>query len=67
MPYKEKKICFARVQLPNGTTAKREVIVFDVAGKPVKHFPLTEELPFVEWHDETYVWDASPHGEEQHP
>lgn len=48
------KVAYARVILPSGETLHREVIVFDDNHEVTDHFPLTEELPFVEWKDESY-------------
>lgn len=45
---------YAQVILPSGETLIRTVVVFDAVGKPIDHFPLTEELPFVEWHNTTF-------------
>lgn len=53
MKYKRK--AYARVVLPTGISLRKEVVEFDEEGKVVNHFPLTEELPFVEWHNETFV------------
>lgn len=50
-----RKVAYAQVVLPTGHTLKREVIVFSPDGTPLAHFPLTAELPFVEWRDETFV------------
>ncbi len=52
----EKKVAYSRVQLPSGEVLRREVVVFDAEGQPKAHFPLTHELPFVEWRDETYIY-----------
>lgn len=51
-----RKVAYAKVILPTGEALKREVVVFSPNGQPLSHFPLTEELPFVEWRDETYVF-----------
>ena len=48
------KIAYARVVLPSGKTLHREVIVFNDNNEVIDHFSLTEELPFVEWKDETF-------------
>ncbi len=48
------KIAYARVILRSGETLHREVIVFNDNNEVTDHFPLTEELPFVEWKDETF-------------
>ncbi len=53
---KEKRICYSRVKLPSGEVLRREVVVFGEDGRPVGHFPLDGELPFVEWRDETYIY-----------
>lgn len=50
-----KRIAYSRVVLPTGETLRKEVVEFDERGNVVGHFPLTEELPFVEWHNETFV------------
>lgn len=50
-----RKIAFSSVKFPSGVVLHREVIEFDDEGNVVQHFPLTEELPFVEWRDETYI------------
>ena len=49
-----KKIAYARVMLPCGETLHREVVVFNNHNEVIEHFPLTQELPFVEWKDETF-------------
>lgn len=51
-----KRIAFARVILPDSQTLHREIVTFDQGGRPIAHCPLTAELPFVEWRDETYTW-----------
>lgn len=51
---KIKRIAYSRVILPNGDTLRNEVIEFDANQNVINHFPLTEELPFVEWHNETF-------------
>ena len=48
------KIAYARVVLPSLKTLHREVIVFNDNNEVIDHFSLTEELPFVEWKDETF-------------
>ncbi|MDD7080339.1 MAG: hypothetical protein PUI06_06295 [Prevotella sp.] len=50
-----RQIAYSKVILPSGIVLHREVIVFDECGNVLRHFPLTEELPFVEWRDETYI------------
>lgn len=50
-----RQIAYSRVILPSGQVLHREVIVFDNNGKVLQHFPLTQELPFVEWRDETFT------------
>lgn len=55
-----KRIAYSRVILPTGETLRKEVVEFDECGNVVGHFPLTEELPFVEWHNETFVMPQSP-------
>lgn len=52
----ERCIAFAKVTMPDGQEFRREVVVFDAAGCPQRHFPLTCELPFVEWHNREYRW-----------
>lgn len=54
-----KRIAFAKVCLPNGRILLREIVAFDPNGKPAAHFPLQEEIPFVEWKDATFVWPAN--------
>ncbi len=56
MTYNKKRICYSRVKLPTGEVLRREVVVFGEDGRPVGHFPLDGELPFVEWRDETYIY-----------
>ena len=51
-----KQIAYSRVHLPDGTLLRRCVVEFDNQGVPLRYFPLTEELPFVEWHDCDYYW-----------
>lgn len=48
------KRAYAQVILPSGQMLRRTVVVFDAEGRAVDHFPLTEELPFVEWHNTTF-------------
>ena len=50
-----RQIAYSKVILPSGMILHREVIVFDSKGNILHHFPLTEELPFVEWKDETFT------------
>lgn len=52
----QRKIAFSHVVLPSGEMLRREVVVFNSKGIPIEHFPLTEELPFVEWSDTTYYY-----------
>lgn len=49
------KIAYARVILPSGEILHREVVVFNEKNEAINHFPLTEELPFVEWRDDTFT------------
>lgn len=55
MENKCKRVAYARVVLPTGEVLRREVVEFDERGKVVVHFPLKEELPFVEWCNKTFV------------
>lgn len=55
----QRKIAFSHVVLPSGEMLRREVVVFNSKGFPIEHFPLTEELPFVEWSDTTYYYGDS--------
>lgn len=58
----QRKIAFSCVVLPTGEELRREVVCFDSQGMPTDHFPLNEELPFVEWRDTTYHYgDAIPY------
>lgn len=50
----KRRTAYSRVVMPDGRVLRREVIVFAADGSPESHFPLCEELPFVEWRDETY-------------
>ena len=52
---KNKRIAYPRVILPSGEVLRNEVIEFDENENVVNHFPLKQELPFVEWHNETFV------------
>ena len=52
---KNKKIAYPRVILPSGEVLRNEVIDFDENENIVSHFPLKQELPFIEWHNETFV------------
>lgn len=54
-----KQIAFSRIILPSGEVLHREVVVFDEDGKPLRHFPLTEETPFTEWYDKTFFWNEN--------
>lgn len=47
---------YSKVILSSGKVLKHEIVEFDDDGTPLRHFPLREELPFVEWHDETYLF-----------
>ena len=58
-----KQIAFSKVILPSTEVLRREVIVFDDNGHPVHHFPLTNEIPFTEWHNKTFVWPITEHNE----
>ena len=51
-PYTQR--AYSQVILPSGQVLRRTVVVFDAEGCAVDHFPLTEELPFVEWHNTTF-------------
>lgn len=51
-----RQVAYSRVVLPSGEVLHREVVVFDEGGKPLRHFPLTEESPFTEWYDKTFVY-----------
>lgn len=53
---KTRKIAFSRLMLKNGEIIHREVVEFDENGLPLRHYPLSEELPFVEWEDKTFTW-----------
>ncbi len=45
---------YSRVVLPNGDILKRQVVEFSDDGIPLSYYPLKDELPFVEWYDETF-------------
>lgn len=49
-----RKTAYSRVVMPDGSTRHRQVVEGDEHGHPLRIYPLTEELPFVEWRDETY-------------
>ena len=49
-----KRIAYAQVELPDGTLLKRQVVEFS-EGQYLRHYPLTEELPFTEWRNEKYI------------
>lgn len=51
-----KQIAFSKIVMPDGNVFSREVVVFDKNGKPIKHFPLQEEIAFTEWHNITFYW-----------
>lgn len=48
-----KRIAYAQVELPDRTLLKRQVVEFS-EGQYLRHYPLTEELPFTEWRNERY-------------
>ncbi|MBR4297497.1 MAG: hypothetical protein IKT82_04835 [Bacteroidaceae bacterium] len=48
-----KRIAYAQLQLPDGTLLKRQVVEF-FEGHYLRHYPLTEEIPFAEWRNEKY-------------
>jgi len=50
-----KRIAFARLVLPDGEERRREVVEFDENGSPQAYHPLTQEEPFTEWRNETYI------------
>lgn len=52
----ERCIAYSKVTMPDGQEFRREVVVFDANGHPLRHFPLTCELPFVDWYDSEYCW-----------
>lgn len=49
-----RQIAYARVILPSGKILHREIVVFNKNDEIINHFPLKEELPFVEWRNETF-------------
>ncbi len=49
-----RKIAFPRVIMQDGRVLRREVIVFDLQGLPIDHYPLTQEEAFVEWYNRSY-------------
>lgn len=51
-----RRVAYARVLLPDGTSLLRQVVAFDAQGVPTALEPLTVELPFTEWRNEVYVW-----------
>lgn len=53
-----KRIAYAQVKLPSGKILKRCVIEFDEKGKVVQCYPLTQEMPFTEWRNETFCYPA---------
>lgn len=55
---KTKQIAFSKIKLPSGETLKREVVVFNEYNQPISHFPLSEEIAFTEWHDQTFDWTS---------
>ena len=50
-------MAFAHVLLPDGTRLSRQIVSFDVEGRPIAIRPLCAEEPFVEWHDETFRYE----------
>lgn len=53
-----RRVAYATLILPDGTRLLRQVVCFDGEGRPVSHYPLTAEEPFVEWRKATYHWPA---------
>lgn len=51
-----RQIAFARLVLPDGRVLQRQIVRFDLEGKPVDHHPLSGEEPFTEWRNETCCW-----------
>lgn len=50
-----RQVAFAKVILPDGEQRIREVVEFDSDGNVLAHYPLTEELPFTEWRNTTFI------------
>ena len=47
----------ARVLISNEICLSRQIVTFDVEGRPIAIRPLCAEEPFVEWHDETFRYE----------
>ncbi len=50
-----RQVAYAHIQLPDGTRLSRQVVSFDAQGRVCGYAPLTAELAFTEWRDETLV------------
>ena len=57
MKYVSRDMAFAHVLLPDGTRLSRQIVTFDVEGRPIAIRPLCAEEPFLEWHDETFRYE----------
>ena len=49
-------IAVSRLHLPTGRILLRRVVEISATGEPLRHYPLTEELPHTEWRGGDYYW-----------
>ncbi len=50
-----KTFAVARLRLSDDTVLRNQVLEFDDHGNLLRHYPLTEELPFMVWKNEEFA------------